>query len=91
MKICKLAVLTAAAALFASAPAFADDYNAPDQSGGNGTAHVPYNPGTDPAPVETHTVLLPTWPVQVPVQVPVSVEQPEIPEHAPENEAPEVQ
>jgi len=91
MKTWKLVALAAVAAALTSATALADDYDGPTQSGGNDTAHVPYNPGTDPAPSEpepTHTILLPTFPVNVPARVPESVEQPEIPEHEPEPEAP---
>ena len=38
----------------------------------------------------SHTILLPTWPVQVPIEAPLGIEErPENP-HAGENEPPEV-
>ena len=84
MKTRKLAVLAAVFTLCASASAFAGDFDAPDSSGGNSTAHVPYNAGNqstpaptpevEPAPAprsETQTVMLNTFPIHVPVRVSV--------------------
>lgn len=53
------------------------------------TANVPYQPPKESekqSPPETKTIMVPTWPIQVPVRVPKSTEErPENP-HAGENE-----
>lgn len=85
MRAPKIALMTAAFALFLAAPAYADDFDV--NTSGPDTVHQPYQPPADPQPeVPTHTIMAPTWPIQVPVNVPDNVEEPPDQQHTPENE-----
>jgi len=87
MRTRHITLIGAALALGLVAPAYADDFDV-DTSGPN-TVHQPYQPpdnsqSQDETP--THTILVPTWPVQVPVNVPDNVDEPPDQQHPPENE-----
>ncbi len=76
--------------LFTLAYASEDDFTVNKSS--PDTAHIPYQPADDSqsgSSTPTHTIMVPTWPVQVPVNVPENVEEPPENPHAGENETPE--
>lgn len=55
-----------------------DDSNGPAIDGGGTTANVPYTPSTDPPPdPPCDTVMLPTFPVEVPACVPSGTDVPD--------------
>ncbi len=81
-----VAILGMLTLAYASEDDFTVNKSGPD------TAHVPYQPADDSqsgSSTPTHTIMAPTWPVQVPVNVPENVQEPPENPHAGENETPE--